>query len=126
MSEVSSLDSDGDIDLLNPETRKFRNDKEYLKYVNIQMWWNFLTKGFCGLYACFLCSLALVPNMPYLNIECVNGRQAFTRWEANEPFTDVFISMHPVLVIMSATFDYFIYFSIPYRLNRIKKTDKEL
>ena len=34
--------------------------------------------------------------------------------------------MHPVLIVMSATFDYFIYFSIPYRLNRIKKTDKEI
>ena len=126
VSEISSLDDDGDVDLLNPASRKFRNDKEYLKYVNIQMWWNFLTKGFCGLYACFLATLALIPDMPYLNIECENGRQDYTVWEAAEPFTDIFLAMHPIIVIMSATFDYFIYFSIPYRLNRIKKTDKEL
>ena len=36
------------------------------------------------------------------------------------------MTMHPVLVVMSATFDYFIYFSIPFRMNRIKKTDKEI
>ena len=34
--------------------------------------------------------------------------------------------MHPTLIIMSATFDYFIYFSIPFRLNRIMKTQKEI
>ena len=34
--------------------------------------------------------------------------------------------MHPVLVVMSTTFDYFVYFSIPYRLNRIKKSQKEI
>ena len=34
--------------------------------------------------------------------------------------------MHFTLIIMSGTFDYFIYFSIPFRLNRIMKTQKEI
>ena len=34
--------------------------------------------------------------------------------------------MHPIIIVMRATFDYFIYFSIPYRLNRIKKNEKEI
>ena len=126
VSDLSSLDDLGDTKLLDPTTRKFRNDKEYLKYVRIQMWWNFLTAGFLGIYACFLASLASVPDMPYLNLECKNGKQPNTVWEAGDGFTEIFISMHPILVVMSATFDYFIYFSIPYRLNRIKKNDKEI
>ena len=47
-------------------------------------------------------------------------------WEADNPGSEVFIAMHPVLVVMSATFDYFVYFSIPYRLNRIKKSEMEI
>ncbi len=35
LSEISSLDGDEDVDLLNPESRKFINDKEYLKFVTI-------------------------------------------------------------------------------------------
>ena len=35
MSEVSSIDDEGDIDLMNPTTRKYKNDIEYLKYVRI-------------------------------------------------------------------------------------------
>ena len=56
MSDISSLDGDTDlnVDLLNPETRKFINDKEYLKFVSIQMWWNFLSVFFLGMYAFLL------------------------------------------------------------------------
>ena len=47
-------------------------------------------------------------------------------WESDNTFSEIYIAMHPVLVVMSATFDYFVYFSIPYRLNRIKKSKKEI
>ena len=47
-------------------------------------------------------------------------------WEAENAGSEIYIAMHPVLVVMSTTFDYFIYFSIPYRLNRIKKSAKEI
>ena len=73
MSDVSSLNDDGDIDLLNPATRKYKNDIDYLKYVRIQMWWNFLTAGFLGLYSGFLATLASIKNMPYLKIDCLDG-----------------------------------------------------
>ena len=35
LSTLSSLDGDTDPTLLNPERRKYKNDKEYLKYVRI-------------------------------------------------------------------------------------------
>lgn len=56
MSDISSLDGENEmnVDLLNPVTRKFINDKEYLKFVSIQMWWNFLSVFFLGMYACLL------------------------------------------------------------------------
>lgn len=55
LSEISSLDGDNnDVDLLNPESRKFVNDREYLKFVTIQMWWNFISVFFLGMYAVLL------------------------------------------------------------------------
>ena len=35
LSTLSSLDGDTDPTLMNPDRRKYRNDKEYLKYVKI-------------------------------------------------------------------------------------------
>ena len=47
-------------------------------------------------------------------------------WEAGNTFSEIYLTMHPTLIIMSATFDYFIFYSIPFRLNRIMKTQKEI
>ena len=52
--------------------------------------------------------------------------KGFAVWSAGNTFTEIYLTMHPTLIIMSATFDYFIYFSIPFRLNRIMKTQKEI
>ena len=70
MSDVSSLDGDGmNVDLLNPETRKFINDKEYLKFVSIQMWWNFLSVFFLGMYGCMLAIMGSIQtSTSYLQI----------------------------------------------------------
>ena len=129
LSGVSSLDGEADFDLLNPERRKFRNDKEYFKYVRIQMWWNFLTALFIGCYECLIASMSVVPNSPYTKTSCIEGpfgKGGLVVWEADNAGSEIFIAMHPVLVVMSATFDYFVYFSIPYRLNRLKKSAKEI
>ena len=68
MSDISSLDGDvQDVDLLNPDSRKFINDKEYLKFVSIQMWWNFLSVFFLGCYSCLLAVMGTMKNsVPYL------------------------------------------------------------
>ena len=67
MSDLSSLDGDdNDVDLLNPETRKYVNDKEYLKFVTIQMWWNFLSVFFLGMYACLLAVMGTMHDTVYL------------------------------------------------------------
>ena len=67
--------------------------------------------------------------MSYRDIACKSGLDGIgkgTMWEAENLPSEAFIAMHPVLVVMSTTFDYFVYFSIPYRLNRIKKSKKEI
>ena len=107
-------------------SRKFINDKEYLKFVSIQMWWNFLSVFFLGLYAVLLAMMGTFKETPYLELECREGVQSLSIWEAGNTFSEIYLSMHPTIVIMSATFDYFIYFSIPFRLNRILKTQEEI
>ena len=127
MSEISSLDGDEiKANLLNPESRTFINDKEYLKFVSIQMWWNLLSSVFLGLYALTLALLGSFKDTPYLELECREGLRNMAIWEAGNVISEIFLSMHPTIILMSSTFDYFIYFSIPFRLNRILKTPKEL
>lgn len=129
LSTLSSLDGDTDPTLLNPHRRKYKNDKEYLKYVRLQAWWNFGTQLFIGCYCAFILTASLIPNVSYRDIACKSGLDGIgkgTMWEAENLPSEAFIAMHPVLVVMSTTFDYFVYFSIPYRLNRIKKSKKEI
>ena len=92
------------------------------------MWWNFLTALFIGCYECLIASMSVVPDAPYIKTSCIKGKfnDSLVIWEADNAGSEIFIAMHPVLIVMSATFDYFVYFSIPYRLNRIKKSTKEI
>ena len=90
------------------------------------MWWNFLSGFFLGLYALLLATMGSFHSTPYLVLECVQGIDNQTIWEAGNTFSEIFLTMHFTIIIMSATFDYFIYFSIPFRLNRIMKTQKEI
>ena len=66
LSGISSLDGEGDDELLNPDRRQYRNDKEYFKYVRIQVWWNFLSALFIGCYCCLIASMSVVTKPPYL------------------------------------------------------------
>jgi hypothetical protein len=123
VSDLSSLEGDDqDVDLLNPESRKFINDKEYLKFVTIQMWWNFIAAFLLGIYAVLLATMGSFNATPYLNLECLSGVRGDSIWEAGNTFSEIYLTMHPSLIIVSGTIDYFIYFSIPFRLNRILKT----
>ena len=129
LSTLSSLDGDADPTLLNPHRRKFQNDKEYLKFVRLQVWWNIGTQLFIGCYCMFILTASLLPGVPYRDITCERGFDEVGKgviWESENLPSEAFIAMHPVLVVMSTTFDYFVYFSIPYRLNRIKKSKKEI
>ena len=62
----------------------------------------------------------------YLVIDCEEGLRGTTVWEPGNSFSEIYVTIHPTMIIMNATFDYFIFFSIPWRLNRILKTQKEL
>jgi len=108
--------------LLNPESRKFVNDKEYLKYVTVQMWWNFLSYFFLGIFCLMLALMGSFQATPYLVLDCEEGLQGATVWEPGNGFSEIYVTLHPTVIIMSATFDYFIYWAIPFRLNRILKT----
>lgn len=47
-------------------------------------------------------------------------------WEAGHMISEMFITLHVVLTMMYATLFYIVFFFIPYRHNRIKKTTKEI
>lgn len=86
------------------------------------MWWNFLSVFFLGAYALLLALMGSFKATPYLVLNCKSGVNNDSIWEAGNGFSEIYVTMHFTLIIMSATFDYFIYFSIPFRLNRIMKT----
>lgn len=90
------------------------------------MWWTFLSGIFLGAYALLmaLIGIYLVP-LPIIALECREGMEQGAVWHG-EGLTEIFITMHSVLIIMSGTFEYVVYFSIPFKLNRIKKSEKEL
>lgn len=90
------------------------------------MWWNFVSVEFLGLYAFLLAVMGSFNYTGYLQLSCEPGLRDDTVWEADNGFSEIFVTMHLTLIIMSATFDYFIYFSIPFRLNRITKSQKEI
>lgn len=130
-SGVSSLHGEDDMVTLQPTRRGSENDREYLKYVRIQMWWNFISALFLGIYGFAIACIAIfwvqVHHAKWFDLQCSVGLEGnYSVWAAGNGFTEMFITLHPVLVIMSATFNYFVFFSIPYRLNRIQKTEKEI
>lgn len=86
------------------------------------MWWNFIAAFLIGLYAVMLAIMGTFQATPYLNLDCLNGVRGDSIWEAGNTFSEIYLTMHPSLIIVSGTLDYFIYFSIPFRLNRILKT----
>lgn len=49
------------------------NDKEYLKYVRIQMWWNFIARFLLGIYEVILAFMILfapeIHKITFINFE---------------------------------------------------------
>ena len=90
------------------------------------MWWNFLAYFFIGVYCCMLAVMGTFHATSYLVLDCEEGLRGHTVWEPGNGFSEIYVTIHPTMIIMKSTFDYFIYMSIPYRLNRLLKTQKEI
>ena len=86
------------------------------------MWWTFSSVFFLGSYSCLLALMGSFEDTGYLELECKGGVQNQAMWEAGNGVTEVYLAMQQSIIIVSTTCDYFVYFSIPYRLNRIMKT----
>jgi hypothetical protein len=112
--------------------RQKENDKEYLKYVRIQMWWNFIARLLIGIYELFLALIIIyaaeIKLIPFISFsfEChqsVKGN--FSIIDAKKQGWG-FLTMQNVLVCLSAKVSCMVFYTIPFKYNRIKKTAQEL
>jgi len=69
-SDLSSIASDYKVEI-KVSKRQRENDKEYLKYVRIQMWWNFIGRILLGVYELVLALMIvyapLLHKIPFIN-----------------------------------------------------------
>ena len=95
------------------------------------MWWNFIGRLLLGFYELLLALLVIyqadLHRISWLNFkfECQEGLGGFTKIK---PYHTgwAFVTMQNVLVVLSAKFSYTVFYTIPFKMNRIKKTKSEL
>lgn len=131
-SDVSSVRSDQRVDI-KVNKRQLQNDKEYLKYVRIQMWWNFIARLLLGIYELILAFVIIyaheLDKIRFINFsfECRDNS-----WNHNldiiipQKMGWGFLTMQNVLICLSVKFSCIVFYTIPFKYNRIKKSQKEL
>lgn len=63
----------------------------------------------------------------FFGIECIEGVHGMSVWdEPSEMPGEIFLVLHTVIIIMYSTLQYIVFYMIPFRFNRIKKTNKEV
>lgn len=85
------------------------NDKEYWKYVRLQMLWLFIIGFFCSTYEILmgLLGVIIIDNMnlaDWFGLKCISGVLDKAVWE--EPSKapgEIFSVLHHVIIIMYAT-----------------------
>ncbi len=95
------------------------------------MWWNFIGRFLLGFYELILAFIVIyhskLSQIPWLkfSFECqpgVGGLTIIVPYHTGWGF----VTMQNVLVVLSAKLGYTVFYTIPFKMNRIKKTEKEL
>lgn len=95
------------------------------------MWWNFIGRLLLGFYELLLALLVIyqadLHRISWLNFhfECQEGLGGYTKIEPKDTGW-AFVTLQNVLVVLSAKFSYTVFYTIPFKMNRIKKTKSEL
>eukprot|EP00347_Sterkiella_histriomuscorum_P009943 403339277 len=105
---------------------------DFWRYVRVQtlifsivnlLWSTYgLVMGALGI---IVMEIPVVKNLAKL--ECQQGITGnMSVWESGHMISEMFITLHVVLVMLYATLFYIVFFYVPFRHNRIKKTNKEI
>lgn len=98
------------------------------------MWWNFIGRLFIGFYELLLAILILkqsafknILGIDYPLFLCHQTKHLENCAKMDPQGIGVgFVTLQNVLVIMSTKFSHIVFFTIPYKMNRIKKTESEI
>jgi hypothetical protein len=99
------------------------------------MLWLFIVGFLCALYEVLMGFLGIFfvdvwdDTLDWFILRCtpgIRGQGHGTVWRADTGVADLFVTLHTVVIIMWSMIHYIVFFTIPYRYNRILKTDKEV
>jgi hypothetical protein len=91
------------------------------------MWWNFIGRILLGIYELLLAFMVIyhaeLSRIPWLkfSFECQEGAGGSSIIVPQHSGWG-FVTMQNVLVVLSAKFSYTVFYTIPFKMNRIKKT----
>ena len=96
------------------------------------MLWNSIIGFLCGLYELML-GVIVVFILDFLNLQewfglkCIKGLTTLAVWDEPTKFPgEAFSVLHTVIIIMYSTLQYIVFYVIPFKFNRLKKTPKEV
>lgn len=108
------------------------NDEETWKFLRQQMKFNFFFSTFLGVFflGIFVIGYYINPwlaNIDMYELECIIGHtHKLEVWEPKDFFADIYITMMPIILIFGSTMHYVVFFTIPYKHDKIAKTEKEI
>jgi len=95
------------------------------------MWWNFIGRFLLGIYEVILAFMVIyhskLSHISWLkfSFDCESGAGGRTIIVPHNSGW-AFVTMQNILVVLSAKLGYTVFYTIPFKMNRIKKTEKEL
>ncbi|CDW72677.1 UNKNOWN [Stylonychia lemnae] len=104
---------------------------DFWRYVRLQTLWLTVICFLCALYSLCIGILGIFileidQVKKFMKLECHSGVGGIKAvWETEHSVAELFITLHVVLVMMYGTLYYVVFFFIPFRHNRIKKTQRE-
>ena len=79
-----------------------------------------------GAIGVYLVDYFTIDNLNFV-LNCKTSLRGYTTvWDPVSGLADFYVTLHTVVIIMWSMIHYIVFFIIPYKFNRIKKTKREL
>ena len=121
---------------MNEKERSYQTKKavQFWRYVRVQGTWRFVMGFFASIYQLMLgifgvYALKITAEGNTFGITChegLFGPNDMSLWVIKKSKGDVFITLHVIILVIQSSLNYVVYFFIPYKFNRIKKTTNEV